>query len=139
MLSEWRSRLFIAGGRLGAPDTSLRSLLLITSQYNILRLNLIFNQGISNRKPGLIPDSSRQTNAQNPVGANYLAVPGSVRRFATFEMLRLMLNAAGIWQDPDYQTLLTEWGHKHNGRNRLRNPHRLFALLNDRGRNSRVR
>lgn len=79
------------------------------------------------------------TNSRVALGRNYRAVPGSRRRFASFEMLTLMENAAGIRQDADYQLLLDEWGQKCDGRDDLREPHRLFALKDDRGRNSRVR
>ena len=79
------------------------------------------------------------TNPHIALGANYVPVPGSVRRFASFDMTILMQNAAALRQDADYLSLLNEWGLRHAGRDRLRDPHRLFAYLNDRGRNSRAR
>lgn len=48
-------------------------------------------------------------------------------------MLKLMENAAEIRHDADYQTLLDEWEQKHDGRNRLRDLHRLFKLVNLKG------
>ena len=52
------------------------------------------------------------TNTQVQLGANYQAVPGSQRCFASFEMQMLMENAAGLRQDGDYQVLLHEWRQK---------------------------
>ena len=48
-----------------------------------------------------------------------------------------MENAAGIRNDVEYQALLDDWGDKHQDRNRLRDPHRTFAVVSKRGRNSR--
>ena len=73
-----------------------------------------------------------------PPSANYMVIAGGSRCFGTFDMLTLMLNAAGVLNDQFYQELLAAWVARHQGRARLSNPHALFRLVDDRGRNARV-
>ena len=87
----------------------------------------------------LVVAHSMTTNAQTPPTANYLPAPGSTRRFATFKMTTLMMNAAQMRNDNDYQGLLNEWVAKWQGRQRLSRPHQLFSWVDDRGRNTRRR
>ena len=86
----------------------------------------------------LVLAHAEATNPGNALTPNYIAAPFSSRRFALFDMRKLMRNLIGLRRDNEYLDLLEEWRLKFAGREQLSHPHHLFRALDDRGRNNRT-
>ena len=67
-----------------------------------------------------------------------IGIPGYHREFASYDMFTLMQNLTGIRHDIMYQSLIRLWHEELGGRVGLSEPHRVFAAVSERGRNSRT-